>query len=79
MIDTLFPTTVYQADLEPTDEVHDGMVKYIDRFYNKNIQHLGFAPSFSGEILGDSQISSQPEFKWVTNQVAIHLKNYIKE
>lgn len=79
MIDSLFSTTVYHVDLEPTTEVHDGMVQYIDRFYYKNIQHLGFAPSFTGEILGDSQISSKPEFKWITDQLAIHLKNYIKE
>ena len=65
MIDSLFSTTVYHVDLEPTTEVHDGMVQYIDRFYYKNIQHLGFAPSFTGEILGDSQISSKPEFKWI--------------
>ena len=79
MIDTLFPTTVYHVDLEPTDDVHLGMVGYIDKFYQKNIQHLGFAPSFTGEILGDSQIASKPEFKWVTDQLVIHLKKYVKE
>ena len=68
MIDALFPTTVYHVDLEPIDDVHHGMVGYIDKFYQKNIQHLGFAPSFTGEILGDSQIASKPEFKWVTDQ-----------
>jgi uncharacterized protein (TIGR02466 family) len=79
MIDYLFPTTVYQTDLDTPDDVHEGMVNYIDRFYNKNVQHVGFVPSFTGEILGDSQISSEPEFSWVTKQVAVHLKKYIEE
>ena len=56
MIDYLFPTTVYQTDLDTPDDVHEGMVNYIDRFYNKNVQHVGFVPSFTGEILGDSQM-----------------------
>ena len=47
MIDYLFPTTVYQADLDTPDDVHVGMVSYIDKFYNKNVQHVGFVPSFT--------------------------------
>ena len=79
MIDYLFPTTVYQADLDTPDDVHVGMVNYIDKFYHKNVQHVGFVPSFTGEILGDSQISSEPEFSWVTQQISFHLKKYIEE
>ncbi len=78
MIDSLFPTTVYHTQLEPSDEVHQGMVEYIDKFYNKNVQHLGFVPSFTGEILGDSQIAKQPEFDWVTKQLTSHIKKYIE-
>ena len=36
-VDTLFPTTVYHVDLDTPDDVHDGMVGYIDRFYQRNI------------------------------------------
>jgi uncharacterized protein (TIGR02466 family) len=78
MVDTLFPTTVYHVDLEPTDEVHDGMVKYIDRFYDKNIHNLGRVPSLTGEILGDSQIASEKEFYWISKQVSIHVEKYIE-
>ena len=76
MIDFLFPTTLYHTDLDTPDDIHEGMVNYIDRFYNKNIEHLGFAPSFTGEILGDSQISAEPEFSWVTKQISIHPVSY---
>ena len=39
MIDYLFPTTVYQADLDTPDDVHVGMVNYIDkRLYKEDIK-----------------------------------------
>ena len=42
MIDSLFPTTVYHTQLEPSDEVHQGMVEYIDKFYNNIIVNKNF-------------------------------------
>jgi uncharacterized protein (TIGR02466 family) len=74
-----FPTLTYDEELKPTDQVRQGMLDYVDAFYERNKeQNIGSA-NITGDVTGDYQIAKEPAFNWLNKQVAHHCKNYLKE
>ena len=74
-----FPTLTYDEALKPTEKVRQGMLNYVNDFYERNKeQNIGSA-NITGDVTGDYQIAKEPAFNWLNKQVAHHCKNYLRE
>lgn len=73
----LFPTTIYEADLNPPTHVKNEMVGYVDNFY-RTLKDEGRTVDFLGDHTGKSNISSNREFFWLNEQIAFHVREYLK-
>lgn len=78
---SLFPTPIYQADLEPDQSTHEGMLKYMKRFdsnFSKRQSNPGigvFGDSLPG--LTTDRLHCFPEFQWLTNSLSDHVYRYL--
>lgn len=73
----LFPTIVYEADLNPPIHVKNEMIEYVNNFY-QTLTDKGQTNNFLGDYTGESNISSNREFFWLNEQVSIHVREYLK-
>lgn len=73
----LFPTTVYEVDLNPPTHVKNEMVGYVDNFY-RTLKDEGRDVDFLGDHTGKSNISSNREFFWLNEQISFHVREYLK-
>ena len=80
----IFPTFVYETQLDPPENVKAEMIKSVDDFYwsrrnnpQDHPEHYDHQP-YIGDHLGDSNIASKQEFSWLNDQVSTHVLNYLK-
>ncbi len=80
----IFPTFIYDVDLDPPDDVREKMVKSVDDFYWSRREHPENHPDhfdhepFIGDHMGDSNIASKKEFSWLNEQLSIHVMKYLE-
>lgn len=74
-VDHWFPTTIYSVDLTPDQQTYDGMISYVDNFYEKIKSEL--QASTTGDVNGDHQIYNSKEFEWLNNEISFHCKRYL--
>ena len=78
----IFSTPVYQVDLLPDPLVREGMLKYMKRFdanFSRRLPDSGigiFGDSMPG--LSTDQLHLFPEFKWLTESLSVHVRDYLK-
>ena len=72
MLKTWFPTTIYQEDLNPTQDIVTSMINYVDRL-DKNIE------SITGDLNGDYTLHNEKCFDWLNKQIAYNCKKYLTE
>lgn len=79
-IETWFPTSIYYEDLLPDEEVRNGMISYVDSFYEKNkhkintSDHVG---NMTGDVNNDFLIHNDPNFYWLNQKIANACKVYL--
>ena len=78
MLNRWFPTIIDIESLDPPAKVHREMVRYVDRFYEKNKQH--YTCCLTGDI-GDvhtHNLHDQSTFSWLNKQVFIQAQKYLE-
>ena len=78
-VEAWFPTLIYDEALKPPKETYEGMISYVDAFYEKNKENKRGSANITGDVTGDYQISKDPAFHWLNREVARHCKLYLKE
>ena len=78
-VEAWFPTLIYDEALKPPKETYEGMISYVDAFYEKNKEDRIGSANITGDVTGDYQISKDPAFHWLNREVARHCKLYLKE
>ena len=78
-VEAWFPTLIYDEALKPPKETYEGMLSYVDAFYEKNKEDRIGSANITGDVTGDYQISKDPAFHWLNREVARHCKLYLKE
>ena len=78
-VEAWFPTLIYDEALKPPKETYEGMISYVDAFYEKNKEDRIGSANITGDVTGDYQISNDPAFHWLNREVARHCKLYLKE
>ena len=78
-VEAWFPTLIYDEALKPPKETYEGMISYVDAFYEKNKEDRIGSAYITGDVTGDYQISKDPAFHWLNREVARHCKLYLKE
>jgi len=74
-IDLWFPTAVYTEYLNPSDEVRQEMLDYVEEFIKSNESMY----SITGDTVNAFQISKEKEFTWLNKEIAKHCYKYLKE
>ena len=70
MLTEWFPIGVLSEDLQPDDSVYQGMLSYVDDFYERE-------GSVSGDVVGEKDLFNKDEFQWLNGQVSFHTKRYL--
>jgi hypothetical protein len=78
-IEVWFPTLIYDEALKPTEQVRQGMIDFVDKFYENHKEERVGSANITGDVTGDYQISKEPAFHWLNKEVARHCKLYLKE
>ena len=78
-VEAWFPTLIYDEALKTPKETYEGMISYVDAFYEKNKENKRGSANITGDVTGDYQISKDPAFHWLNKEVARHCKLYLKE
>ena len=64
-VEAWFPTLIYDEALKPSKETYEGMISYVDAFYEKNKEDRIGSANITGDVTGDYQISKDPAFHWL--------------
>ena len=78
-IEVWFPTLIYDEALKPPEQVRQGMIDFVDKFYEKHKEERIGSANITGDVTGDYQIAKDPAFHWLNNEVFKHCKLYLKE
>ena len=78
-VEAWFPTLIYDEALKTPKETYEGMISYVDAFYEKNKENKRGSANITGDVTGDYQISKDPAFHWLNKEVARHCKLYLRE
>tara|TARA_R100000005_G_C4906433_1_gene146132 strand:+ start:27 stop:665 length:639 start_codon:yes stop_codon:yes gene_type:complete len=78
MFESWFPSTIFYEDLQPPRKVKQGMLKYVDNFYNTHKGDLKEKDNLTGDVYDDYTIHRRPEFEWLNRSVSRHCKQYLE-
>lgn len=78
MFESWFPSTIFYEDLQPPRKVKQGMLKYVDNFYNTHKGDLKEKDNLTGDVYDNYTIHRRPEFEWLNRSVSRHCKQYLE-
>ena len=81
MLRPWFPTTIYQEDLNPSQDVVNSMINYTNRFDDSSefSIYTTEVESITGDVNGDYTLHNDPSFDWLNKQVADNCRKYLIE
>jgi uncharacterized protein (TIGR02466 family) len=79
-IDAWFPLVVYYADLEGSAAQKAEMMQRIEMLHQlADAQRTSKDAAWTGDVHNAERIHFDPAFDWITGQVAIHAREYLKK
>jgi len=72
MIKTWFPTSIYQVDLNPSEDIVFNMLKSTSKIDKDE-------KSITGDLNNNYTLHNHKSFEWLNSQISIHCKKYLTE
>lgn len=65
-----FELPIYEAHLSVPPKVYDGMIQFVDNYYQQNKNKISKNNLLTGDVQGyKSNITHENEFLWLTSQI----------
>ena len=75
-----FELPIYESQLDVPPKVYDGMIQYVDNYYQQNKNKISKNNLLTGDVQGyKSNIAHENEFLWLTSVIGTHCYDYLNE
>jgi uncharacterized protein (TIGR02466 family) len=75
-----FGLPIYESQLNVPPKVYDGMIQYVDNYYQQNKSKISKNKLLTGDVQGNkSNITYENKFLWLTNKIGNECYNYLNE